>query len=132
MKFSYRQRRRVSTRCLRIFFKISKTWKLNVKEEMRLLGIKSYQDLGKRRRGKVILTNIEIEMLGWSFDIFRDLYDLFPNSESARCGWMKRKPNDALIFGGKSAMEYIMESNMYLERILNVRNYLRYHAENGW
>ena len=119
--FSYQRRRRFSHLLLPGFFNIAKAWKLNVKEEMRLLGIKSYQDLGRRRKGKVVLNNIELEMLGWVFSIYCDLYILFPNE--ARHNWMK-KPNGAKIFGGKSAMEYIMKGDFLMERILAVRNYL--------
>ena len=121
--FPYQQRRQISRLCLPAFFKISKLWKLNLKEEMRLLGIKSYQDLGKRRKRKVVLSNLEIEMLGWILSIYADLYILFSNSEEARNGWMKRK-NKAPMFQGKSAMEYIMEADLPMERILAVRNYL--------
>lgn len=121
----YQRRRRVSKPLLGDFFKISKDWKLNVKEKMRLLGIKSYQDLSKKQKGKVVLTNIELEMLGWVFSIYKDLYILFPNNGEARNGWMKRKPNNAPLFAGKSAMEYIMDGDLPMERILSVRNYLK-------
>ncbi len=119
---SYQSRRRFSGPVLRSFFKIAKAWKLTVKEEMRLLGIKSYQDLGRRRKEKVVLTNNEIEMLGWVFGIYKDLYILFPDSKAAN-EWMK-KPNQAPMFQRKSAMEYIMEGDLPMERILAVRYYL--------
>ena len=122
---SYKRRKRASGHCLRAFFEISKIWNLNIKEEMRLLGIKSFQELGKRRRAEIVLPSNELEQLGWIFSILESLYILFPNSDEARNGWMKRKPNSAEIFGGKSAMEYIMESDLPMERILTVRNYLR-------
>ena len=121
--FSYSYRRRSSGPLLKAFFKISKAWKLTVKEEMRLLGIKSYQALDRRRKGKIVLSNIEIAMLGLVFGIYKDLYIIFRDSEAAN-EWMK-KPNQAPIFQGKSAMEYIMEGDLPMERILNVRNYLR-------
>lgn len=131
MNLSYKDRRRFSGPCLREFFKISKAWKLNVKEEMRLLGVKSFQDLGKRRKGKVVLNNIELERLGWVFNILGSLYFLFPDNSKARNSWMKKK-NQAPLFQGKSAMQYIMEGDLPAERILEVRNYLRYHAKNSW
>ena len=121
--FSYSYRHRSSGPLLKAFFKIVKAWKLTVKEEMRLLGIKSYQDLGRRRKRKVVLSSNEIEMLGWVFGIYKDLYILFRDSEAAN-EWMK-KPNQAPMFQGKSAMEYIMEGDLPMERILNVRNYLK-------
>jgi hypothetical protein len=113
--------------CLRSFFKVTQDWKLTDKEQMRLLGIKSYQALSRMRnrkpKGKVVLKNIQIEMLGWVFSIYKDLYILFKNTKAVN-DWMK-KPNKAPMFQGKSAMEYIMEGDLPMERMLNVRNYLR-------
>lgn len=132
MNLCYKDRRRFSKATLLAFFEITKLWKLNVKEKMRLLGIKSFQDLGKRRQGKVVLSNSELERLGWVFNIQRNLYILFSNSKQARNNWMKKK-NQAPLFGGKSAMEYIMESDLPAGRILNVRNYLQHQAgTEGW
>ena len=121
---SYKKRRRLSGPALRAFFKIAKFWKLNVGEEMRLLGIKSYQALGRRRKGKIVLSKIELEMLSWIVGIYKSLHILLPDGQSAD-SWMKKKPNDTSVFEGKSAMEYIMESNMHLERIIEVENYLK-------
>ena len=115
---------RFSGPCLRSFFKVAEEWKLNDKEQMRLLGIKSYQALNRRRKGKkVILNNTQIEMLGWVFSIYKDLYILFKNTEAVN-EWMK-KPNQAPMFQGKSAMEYIMKGDLPMERMLNVRNYIK-------
>ena len=124
IRFTYEQRRRFSGPVLRAFFNISNFWKLNAKEEMRLLGVKSYQGLGRRRRGKVILTSNELVWLGWIFIIYKKLYILFSDDADSRRDWMK-KPNNAPMFGGKSAMEYIMDTDMPMERILSVRNYLK-------
>lgn len=122
MNLSYQRRRRISDLVLREFFRLAEFWELNTKEKMRLLGVKSYQEFKKRKSGKVVLSNNELERLGRVFNIYKNLYILFPNSE-ARKNWMKKK-NQAPMFQGKSAMRYIMEGNLPAERILAVRNYL--------
>ena len=119
-RLGYRWRRKFSGGLLREFFQFAKAWKLNTKEKMCLLGVKTYQEYGKRKKGAVVLSSVEVEQLGWIFSIAENLYILLKEKGK---DWMK-KPNDAPLFGGQSAMEYIMASDFPMHRILAVRNYL--------
>lgn len=125
---SYEDRKRLSRPALKAFFKIVVVWKLSKKEQMRLLGIKSYSALRRWRTepDKVVFSEIRLEMLSWVLRIYKALQIIFsvprfPKNRKAADGWMKKSNKH---FNGLSAMSYIMGSHDYLTRIFHVVGYL--------
>lgn len=113
--------RTVSAPALRTFFKIAERWNLNVSEQMKLLGItarstyfKWKQDLDGR------LTRDTLERISYILGIFKALNTLLPGEEAADA-WIK-KPNDAPIFGGESALKRMLSG--HVSDLYVVRQYL--------
>lgn len=111
----------VSGPALRTFFKIAERWNLNVDEQMKLLGItarstyfKWKQDLDGR------LTQDTLERISYLLGIFKALNILLPEDEAADA-WIK-KPNDAPIFGGESALKRMLSG--HVSDLYVVRQYL--------
>ncbi len=120
--------RTASGPALRTFFKIAERWDLNVEEQMRLLGVtarstffKWKQDQGGR------LTMDTLERISYILGIFKSLNILLPQ-ETAADAWIK-KPNDAAIFGGKSAAERMLSGRV--SDLFVVRQYLD-AQRGGW
>jgi hypothetical protein len=106
---------------LRAFFRIAELWKLSTKQQMNLLGLTNPSTLfnwKKRRDG--LLPKDTLERVSYLLGIFKALEILFPKPESADA-WVK-KPNDAYLFGGESALAYMLQG--HVSDLYNVRRYL--------
>jgi hypothetical protein len=111
---------------LRTFFRIAEAWRLSIEEQMTLLGLTSRSTYFKyKREGADRLSPDLLERLSYLFGIYKNLQVLLPDPIAAD-GWV-RKPNDAPLFNGQSALERMLSgrmSDLYL-----VRKYL--DAERG-
>ena len=113
---------------LRAFFRIAEAWRLDTREQMALLGISSRTTLSAWRRGEVSALNRDtLERLSYIFGIYAALQILLPTAEAAD-EWI-RKPNDAPLFGGRSALERLRAGNM--ADLFLVRQYLD-AQRGGW
>ncbi len=113
---------------LRTFFNISKDWKLTDQEQISLLGSIGRSTFYKWKNEKFgRLSHDTLERISYLLGIYKSLQILLPNPKSAD-RWIK-KPNDAPLFGGRSALERMLSGNvsdMYV-----VRQYLD-AQRGGW
>jgi hypothetical protein len=116
----------VSGAALRTFFRIAAAWDLSVEEQLTLLGGPSRSTLfAWKRRGADRLARDVLERLSYIFGIWKALQILLPDPESADA-WVRR-PNAAMPFGGRSALERMLSGNV--SDLYEVRRYL--DAERG-
>ncbi len=91
---------------LRTFFRIADAWGLSIAEQVALLGV-ARTTLYQWKQGKVgPLDRHVLERLSHLFGIYSSLHVLFPVVERADA-W-PRKPNDAPLFAGRSALERML------------------------
>jgi hypothetical protein len=106
---------------LRAFAKIAELWHLSVAEQLALLGITSRSTYFKwRKEPHPKLPRDTLERLSYLMGIYKALQLLLPN-ERAADEWIRR-PNDAPLFGGKSALERMLSGNV--ADLYIVRQYL--------
>lgn len=103
---------------LRTFFKIAERWDLSVEEQMKLLGIGARSTFFKWKQDRDgRLTMDTLERISYILGIFKALNILLPDEDAAD-KWIK-KPNEAPIFGGKSALVRLLSghvSDLYVVR----------------
>lgn len=112
---------------LRAFFALAERWKLRAAEQRTLLGEppeSTYFKWKKQQDGA--LSRDVIERISYLLGIWKDLQILFPDPAQADA-WV-RKPNDAPLFGGHSALERMLSGNV--ADLYVVRQYL--DAQRGW
>ncbi|MDQ0009214.1 hypothetical protein J2T07_001391 [Luteibacter jiangsuensis] len=112
---------------LRAFFALAERWKLRAAEQRTLLGEppeSTYFKWKKQQDGA--LSRDVIERISYLLGIWKDLQILFPDPAQADA-WI-RKPNDAPLFGGHSALERMLSGNV--ADLYVVRQYL--DAQRGW
>ena len=106
---------------LRAFAKIAELWHLSVAEQLALLGITSRSTYFKwRKEPHPKLPRDTLERLSYLMGIYKALQLLLP-SERAADEWIRR-PNDAPLFGGKSALDRMLSGNV--ADLYTVRQYL--------
>lgn len=106
---------------LRAFAKIAELWQLSVAEQLTLLGITSRSTYFKwRKEPNPKLPRDTLERLSYLMGIYKALQLLLPDTQAAD-GWVRR-PNDAPLFGGKSALERMLSGNV--ADLYIVRQYL--------
>jgi hypothetical protein len=116
----------VSGAALRTFFRVAAAWDLSVEEQLTLLGGPSRSTLfAWKKRGADRLARDVLERLSYIFGIWKALQILLPDPELADA-WVRR-PNAALPFGGRSALERMLSGNV--SDLYEVRRYL--DAERG-
>jgi len=116
----------VSSAALRTFFRVAAAWDLSVEEQLTLLGGPSRSTLfAWKKRGADRLARDVLERLSYIFGIWKALQILLPDPELADA-WVRR-PNAALPFGGRSALERMLSGNV--SDLYEVRRYL--DAERG-
>ena len=116
----------VSGAALRTFFRVAAAWDLTVEEQLTLLGGPSRSTLfAWKKRGADRLARDVLERLSYIFGIWKALQILLPDPELADA-WVRR-PNAALPFGGRSALERMLSGNV--SDLYEVRRYL--DAERG-
>jgi hypothetical protein len=111
---------------LRTFFRIAALWGLTVDDQLTLLGSPARSTYFKwKKEGVESLPKDVLERISYILGIYKDLQLLLPD-EAAADGWVRR-PNDALPFGGRSALERMLSGNV--ADLYEVRRYL--DAERG-
>lgn len=113
---------------LRTFFRIAARWQLAAPQQMQLLGV-GKSTLYQWRKGEVRrgLDRAHLERLSYVFGIYKALQVLFPLPERADA-WL-RAPNDAPLFGGRSALDRMLAGQV--ADLFVVRQYLDAHR-GGW
>ena len=106
---------------LRAFAKIAELWHLSIQEQLTLLGITSRSTYFKwRKEPDPKLPRDTLERLSYLLGIYKALQLLLPDNHAAD-EWIRR-PNDAPLFGGRSALERMLSGNV--ADLYIVRQYL--------
>jgi hypothetical protein len=106
---------------LRAFARIAEAWQLSIAEQLTLLGLSSRSTYFKwRKESQVRLPRDTLERISYILGIYKALQLLLPDNRAAD-EWVRR-PNDAPLFGGKSALERMLSSNV--ADLYTVRQYL--------
>ena len=113
---------------LRTFFNIAEAWGLNTGQAKTLLGLGSRSTFFKWKADPdgARLTRDTLERLSYIFGIYKALQLLLPKPEAADA-WVRR-PNTALPFQGKSALDRMLSGNVV--DLYVVRQYL--DAQRAW
>ena len=121
-------RKEFSAPALRAFFRIAELWRLSVAEQMTLLGITARSTFSKWKRDpNVELPKDTIERISYLLGIYKALQILLPDQRAADA-WV-RQPNQAPLFGGKSALERMLSG--HVADLFVVRRYLD-AQRGGW
>ncbi|MFK2902402.1 DUF2384 domain-containing protein [Dyella ginsengisoli] len=106
---------------LRSFFRLAEAWQLRVAEQRKLLGDPPESTFYKWKREQDGAPGRDvIERISYLLGIFKALQILFPDPAQADA-WL-RKPNQAALFGGHSALERMLSGNV--ADLFVVRQYL--------
>lgn len=115
------EHRDLSGPALRAFFNIADRWRLSVAQQRVLLGAPPPSTYFKWKRDKAgSLGRDVLERISYILGIYKALEILLPTSEHAD-QWIS-KPNSAPLFGGKSALDRMLEGNV--GDLFVVRQYL--------
>jgi hypothetical protein len=105
---------------LRVFWRLAESWALSASEQATLLGV-GRTTLYQWKQGKVgPLDRHVLERLSHLFGIYAALQILLPVRERADA-WL-RKPNDAPLFGGRTALDRMLAGQV--SDLFVVRQYL--------
>lgn len=116
----------LGTAALQAFFGITARWELSAAEQQVLLGnppTSTFYKLRAEKKGR--LSQDMLERISYIMGIYKSLLILLPD-EAAANAWVK-KPNDAPLFGGKCALDRMLQGNV--ADLYDVRRYL--DAERG-
>lgn len=106
---------------LRTFFNLAKVWDLSEREQMQLLGLNSRSTLHAWKGGRVTKVSRDtLERISYLLGIFKSINILLPDQALAD-EWI-RLPNNAPLFGGRSALDRMMTGN--IGDLYTVRQYL--------
>ena len=106
---------------LRSFFRLAEAWQLRVAEQRKLLGDPPESTFYKWKRERDGAPGRDVvERISYLLGIFKALQILFPDPAQADA-WL-RKPNQAALFGGHSALERMLSGNV--ADLFVVRQYL--------
>jgi Protein of unknown function (DUF2384) len=106
---------------LRAFARIAELWHLGIPEQLALLGISSRSTYYKWRKDpRPKLPRDTLERLSYLLGIYKALQLLLPDPHAAD-EWIRR-PNDAPLFGGRSALDRMLSGNV--ADLYIVRQYL--------
>ena len=106
---------------LRAFVRIAQLWSLSIPEQLALLGIASRSTYFKWRKDPhPRLPRDTLERLSYLLGIYKALQLLLPDTRAAD-EWLRR-PNEAPLFGGRSALERMLSGNV--SDLYTVREYL--------
>ena len=121
-------RKGLSAPALRTFFRIAKLWSLSVDEQMILLGLTARSTFFKWKKDQnTILPKDTLERVSYILGVYKALQILLPDEEAAD-EWVRR-PNAALPFGGRSALERMLSGQV--ADLFVVRQYLD-AQRGGW
>jgi hypothetical protein len=104
---SIEARRAVTPPAVRVFRGIAKAWRLKFREEMRLLGLPRPVWSRIARGSPQALTTEALRRIVFVARVFEAINLLFPPERADR--WM-RAPNAAPVFGGRSALDLMVEA----------------------
>jgi len=121
--------RDLSAAGLRAFFNIARDWNLNTDEQMVLLGAPGRSTFFKWKSAPEAaeLKRDTLERLSYLLGIYKALQVLLP-APAAADAWIK-KPNDAPLFAGQSALARMLGGNV--ADLVAVRQYLD-ARRGGW
>lgn len=121
--------RDLSAAGLRAFFNIARDWHLNTDEQMVLLGAPGRSTFFKWKSAPETaeLKRDTLERLSYLLGIYKALQVLLPSTAAADA-WIK-KPNDAPLFAGQSALARMLGGNV--ADLVAVRQYLD-ARRGGW
>jgi len=106
---------------LRAFARIADLWHLSIAERMTLLGLSSRSTYFKwRKESQVRLPRDTLERISYLLGIYKALQLLLPDTRAAD-EWIRR-PNEAAVFGGRSALDRMLSGNV--ADLYIVRQYL--------
>ncbi len=106
---------------LRSFFRLAEYWKLRIGEQRKLLGDPPESTFYKwKRQQEGSLSRDTIERISYLLGIWKSLQILFPDPAQADA-WLRR-PNQAALFGGDSALQRMLSGNV--ADLYVVRQYL--------
>jgi len=106
---------------LRAFARIADLWHLSIAEQMTLLGLSSRSTYFKwRKEPQVRLPRDTLERISYILGIYKALQLLLPDTRAAD-EWVRR-PNEAAVFGGRSALDRMLSGNV--ADLYIVRQYL--------
>lgn len=114
---------------LRAFFNIARDWRLTTEAQMILLGAPGRSTFFKWKAApeSADLKRDTLERLSYLLGIYKALQILLPDTAAADA-WVN-KPNQAALFGGKSALDRMLAGNV--ADLLAVRQYLD-AQRGGW
>lgn len=115
---------------LRAFARIAEAWGLTVDEQLRLLGAPARSTFFAWRKHpeKAGLPRDTLERLSNLLGIYKSLQILLPDAAAADA-WV-RQPNQAPLFGGRSALDRMLAGNV--SDLHLVRRYLDGVRGGGW
>ena len=106
---------------LRAFGRIAELWHLSIAEQLTLLGLSSRSTYFKwRKEAEVRLPRDTLERISYILGIYKALQLLLPDTRAAD-EWVRR-PNEASVFGGRSALDRMLSGNV--SDLYIVRQYL--------
>lgn len=110
------------------FFNMAQAWDLSTDEQMKLLGSPPRSTFFKWKKEGGQLSNDTVERISHLLNIYKSLRILFTEQASADT-WLKRA-NEAPMFAGKSAIDYLMSTGSLID-LYKVRTYLD-AQRGGW
>jgi hypothetical protein len=115
---------------LRAFGRIAEAWGLTVDEQLALLGRppRSTYFAWRKAPERAVLSRDTLERLSNLLGIWKSLQILLPDAGAADA-WV-RQPNQAPLFGGRSALERMLAGNV--SDLHLVRRYLDGVRGGGW
>lgn len=106
---------------LRSFFTLAQLWKLTEREQVRLLGLNGRYQLLSCKTGSLSGVSEEtVERISYLLGIFKAINTLLP--DQARADQWMRAPNAAPPFGGRSALDRMVDGDISDLRV--VRKYV--------
>lgn len=106
---------------LRTFFRLAEEWQLSELEQRVLLGQPASSELKAWQRGEVASANDEtLHRISYLLGIYKAINLLL--QDPARASDWLRAPNDAPLFGGKSALDRMLGGE--ITNLASVRSYL--------
>ncbi len=113
---------------LRVFFRFADRWRLDVDQQMKLLGVSARSTFFKWKKDQNGHLSMDtLERISYLLGIFKSLHILLTNEDAADA-WIK-KPNAAPIFGGQSALDRMLSG--HVSDLYVVRQYLD-AQRGGW
>ena len=121
---------RLAAAGLRAFYRIAAVWGLSLDEQLTLLGQppRSTFYAWRKQPDAAKLPRDTLERLSNLLGIYKSLQILLPD-EAAADGWIRR-PNQAPLFGGRSALQLMLAGNV--SDLNLVRRYLDGVRGGGW